>query len=309
MQRSDPSIGPPAATDPRAVTEPAPAKDDDVILNPRRSPRLRLCCSSRITSDGRSWNAHTEDVGPRGCQVVSNLPVPVGASVQLVLSTTDVADLSVSGAVAWASSAAPFRMGIAFAEQHAGATSRWFEDLVTAGRGHCIERYVRGIPADATLYLGAPPRFCPDFTPDEAAIILAIGAGLPAGDLRDRFQASWSQSRHALFSLITRHLVTTSPAAAVPVARWRVFREYLAALTLERRRRAEPPPPASARSRPADAQARYDAALVLIANGRISSAIETLREGLARAPGDSEIAAALFRAAMGHTGTSPPRGR
>ncbi|HEY6002651.1 MAG TPA: PilZ domain-containing protein [Anaeromyxobacter sp.] len=307
MQRNEPGTPPPAIDD-RAACD-APPPKEDVLLNPRRSPRLRLCCPTRLASGGRTWNAHTEDVGPRGCQVVSNFPVPVGASVQLVLSTTGMADLSVSGTVVWASPAAPFRVGVAFAEQHAGATSRWFDDLVSTGAGRCLERYVRGIPADAVLLLGPPPRFCPDFTPDEAAILVAVGSGLRAGDLRDRFQRTWSQSRHALFSLITRRLLTTSPAEAVPVARWQAFGDYLAALDAEWRRRADPPAPPQVRGRPADAQALYDAALALIASGQLSPAIGLLREGLARAPGDPEISATLLRAAVGETGTSAPRGR
>jgi hypothetical protein len=309
MQRNEPDTRPAAIEDRPACD--AETANDDVILNPRRSPRLRLCCPTRLATGGRTWNAHTEDVGPRGCQLVSNFPVPVGASVQLVLSTTGMADLSVPGTVVWASPAAPFRVGVAFAEHHAGATSRWFDDLVSTGAARCLERYVRGIPADAVLLLGAPPRFCPDFTRDEAAILVAIGTGLRAGELRDRFERTWGQSRHALFSLITRRLLTTSPAEAVPVARWQPFGEYLAALAAEWRRTAEPPAPAPApvRRRPADAQALYDAALTLLASGQSSPAIELLRQALARAPGDPEIGAALLRAATAETGTSPPRSR
>jgi hypothetical protein len=139
MQRSDPSNREPGRTEQRGVEEPAAAKDD-VILNPRRSPRLRVCCASQLTSGGRTWTAHTEDVGPRGCQLVSSLPVPVGAPVDLVLSSTSVADLAVSGSVVWASPAPPFRVGVAFSERHAGATSRWFDDLVSTGGAPRVER-------------------------------------------------------------------------------------------------------------------------------------------------------------------------
>ena len=284
--------------DARAVNDPSPPTD---IVNPRRSPRLRLCCPATVSSGGRAWKAHTEDVGPGGCQIVSTSSAPAGASVHLLMSSTAVADLSVSGTVVWASPAAPFRMGIAFSEQHAGVTSRWFDDLLRAGAGHTIDPFIRAIPAETMIFLGAPPRFCPDFTPDEAAIVLSLETGLRAGELRGRFRSSWSRVQHALFSLIARRVVTTSRADAVPVARWRVFHEYLLALTADRPPAPAAPIPVPAPARAPEAQSLYDAALVLIADGQLSSAILTLRAALARAPRDMEIASALVRAAMADT--------
>jgi hypothetical protein len=282
-----------------------PTHGADDIFNPRRAPRLRVCCPVRVTSGTRTWPAHTEDVGPRGCQLVSPTPLEVGADVQLVVSSTASADLSVPGEVVWATPHAPFRLGVAFAPRHAGATSRWFDDLVRAGAGPRADRYVPAIPADATVYLGAPPRFCPDFTPEEAAVVLAVGAGLRAGELRERFAATWSRTRHALFSLAARNLVTTSRTEAVPAARWRPFQEHLTALAAEWERLVAPAAP---QPRPPDAQALYEDALVLVANGRVSSAIQALRAGLAIAPGDADIAAALFRVAWGRTGATPHGG-
>jgi hypothetical protein len=289
----------------RAMSGGAPDAEDDHVLNPRRAPRLRLSCRCRVSTPERTWEAETEDVGPRGCQLVSKLPLPLGAPVQLVLSAPGGADLSVSGEVVWASPAEPFRAGVAFATRHAGATSRWFDDVVRTGAGYRAERWIRAIPARATVYLGAPPRFCPDFTPAEAAVVLAIGAGLPAGELRDRFAATWRETRHALFSLVARNLVTLSAQEAVPVGRWRSSQCHLATLAQEWRRREEAdaaPPPASpepARARPASAQALYEDAMVLVANGRTSSAIQALRSALALAPGDAVVAAALLRVACG----------
>jgi hypothetical protein len=287
-----------------AARAPSPAEHDH-ILNPRRASRLRLRCLSRVTSGERTWDAETEDVGARGCQLVSSLAVPVGEVVQLVLSVAGTADLTVSGEVVWASASAPFRLGVAFAPHHAGATSRWFDDVARTGVGFRAERYVRDIPARATVFLRAPPQFCPDYTPAEAAVLVAIGAGLSAGALRDRFRTTWAETRHALFSLVARNIVTTSAREAVPLARWRGCQEHLEALAAEWRHQ-EDPAAEPARARPAPAQTLYEDAMVLVASGRSSSAIQALRSALAFAPGDPGIAAALLRIACNREHEAPP---
>jgi len=280
--------------------------DADVILNPRRCPRVRLCCPSRLSAGEAFWSVTTEDLGPRGCQLVSERSVASGRGVHLVVSAPGMTgELSVAGTVVWASPAAPYRLGVAFSERHAGVTSRWFEDLLRCRPDLHVARYVRGIPAGATLRVCAPPRFLPDFTADEAALLLEIGAGLRAGELRERFQATWSQARHALFSLVARRLVTTTVAESVPVARWHAFHAHLGALAAEARRRGGALSPAGARARPEDAQELYQAALSEIAGGRPAAALVSLRRALVRAPGDAEIAATLVRVALGRAGANP----
>ena len=66
----------------------------------------------------------------------------------------------------------------------------------------------------APLAPSAPPtEFEPRLSSDEAEVLLAIGAGAAAGELRDRFAARWADGPvHALFSLLgRRYLVPGGP--------------------------------------------------------------------------------------------------
>jgi PilZ domain-containing protein len=106
----------------------------------RRFPRLRARCRVELRDRFGTWSAETEDLGPRGCRVVTPRPQTVGALVRLsVRSDLVAAPLEVTGQVVWATSDRPARAGISFAggapAPGAFAPGAWFEELSAAERG------------------------------------------------------------------------------------------------------------------------------------------------------------------------------
>src|SRR5512142_900440 len=104
----------------------------DFVFNPRRSPRAPVRCRAEVTgTDGERWVTETEDVGPRGCQIVAPHRRPLKESLLLHISAEGVArTLRVGGKVAWISAAEPWRLGVAFVEQDAAVATDWFDGLV-----------------------------------------------------------------------------------------------------------------------------------------------------------------------------------
>jgi hypothetical protein len=103
----------------------------------RRFPRLRARCRVRVRDRYGVWDAETEDVGPRGCRIVTGRPQTVGALLGLTLESESVRDaLEVTGQVVWAVRDGLSRAGISFA----GSASRpgapgpgaWFAALAAA---------------------------------------------------------------------------------------------------------------------------------------------------------------------------------
>ncbi|HSM92653.1 MAG TPA: PilZ domain-containing protein [Anaeromyxobacteraceae bacterium] len=223
----------------------------DFVFNPRRAPRAPVRCRAEIAgTDGERWVTETEDVGPRGCQIVAPRRRPLGERLQISVSADGLArKLRVDGKVAWVSAAEPWRHGVAFAESDARAAVEWYEALVA--KTPALAAY-RGVPErlslDATLFLGPPPRLV-DFTNEEVQVLRCVGTGISVGDLRQRLGAIWGRAQHALFSLIVRrHVVLARGASVLPNA----WKEILSALEttlavedLERSSRKRPltPPP------------------------------------------------------------------
>src|SRR5512138_780679 len=139
------------------------------IENPRRAPRAPVRCHTAVVFQGGSFECETEDIGSRGCQLVSPRFMRKGDAVQLTVSSEKVADpLRAAGHVAWVSAQAPFRIGIAFDEPSVRDGTRWFEKVVAAYPGLAgFHRVPDRIAGDAMVYLGPPPRFLLDFSADE----------------------------------------------------------------------------------------------------------------------------------------------
>lgn len=103
----------------------------------RRFPRLLARCQVRIRDRFGVWDAETEDVGPRGCRIVTARPQTVGTLVSLRLESERMPEpLQVTGQIVWTRAERPIRAGVSFA----GGTSRpdeitpaaWFDGILAA---------------------------------------------------------------------------------------------------------------------------------------------------------------------------------
>jgi PilZ domain-containing protein len=205
------------------------------IVNPRRAPRAPAHCRVTVVCAAGTFEATTEDFGPRGCQLVAPGPLAKGDGLELTIASEGMpAPLRMPGVVAWASAQAPYRAGVAFDEALLSIATRWFEGLVAATPGlGTYQRVPDRIPSDASVYLGPPPRFLLDFTVEEAALLRAIGSGVRLDELQARMRADWPEAQRALFSLMARHLVTLARGqAAHPYAWKRILAEIEAALAV-----------------------------------------------------------------------------
>jgi hypothetical protein len=126
--------------------------------NVRRFPRLRARCTVLVRDRYGVWQAETEDVGPRGCRIVTPRSQTVGTLVGLTVESAAVPDrLEVTGQIVWAVRDRPSRAGISFT----GAASRpgapgpaaWFAVLAAA------ERAVEAIETASPLEPPSPDGF------------------------------------------------------------------------------------------------------------------------------------------------------
>jgi hypothetical protein len=240
----------------------------DFVFNPRRAPRAPVRCRAEVASaSGARWSTETEDVGPRGCQIVAPARLPQGEPLSLVITTEGFSrSLRVGGTVAWASGSEPWRLGISYVESDSAVARDWYDALVA--KNPALAAY-RGVPerisVDATLFLGPPPKLVMDFTNDEIQILRCIGSGLSVGELRHRLKDIWNRAQHALFSLIVRrHLVLSRGASVLPASWKQILVDLEATLAAEELERSSPraptpppvqpaPPPPPPRPQPIDA--------------------------------------------------------
>jgi hypothetical protein len=194
-----------------------------LIQNPRRSPRAPVRCEARIASeDGGFWASATSDYGPRGCRVVSPLPLAPGARVSVQLANERVAGtVELAGRVAWTTREPPGHIGITFEAGSFDAAGGFFDHLAAAYPG--MDPYGRApdrIPEDAPLAPAPPPPFKPLLTESEAKLIDGIGAGAPAAALRAIFRADFELAARALFALLGRRYLVIGPPDPAAAAAW-----------------------------------------------------------------------------------------
>lgn len=231
----------------------------EFIVNPRRAPRAPARCRAAVVSTQGWFEAETEDIGSMGCQLVSPRFVRKGDLVRLDVTNPKVAEsMKVSGRVAWVSPQAPWRVGIAFDDGSREAAARWFDALVAAHPGLGGYRRVPDrIRADATVYLGPPPRFLLDFTADEAMLLRQIASGARLDELMVRLRDRWPVAQRALFSLVARQAITFQRGQAVHPDSWKkILSDVEASLAVEALGKepaplvAPPPPPPAPRAPP-----------------------------------------------------------
>jgi hypothetical protein len=204
----------------------------DFVFNPRRGPRASMRCRADVTAtNGARWTSETEDIGPKGCQIVAPGRLARGDSLLLLVTAEGLSrSLRVGGTIAWISPSEPWRLGIAFAEQDGAVATAWFDSLVA--KNPALAAY-RGIPdrisVDATVFLGPPPRLVMDFTGDEIQILRCVGSGISVGEIRVRLKDIWDRAQHSLFSLLVRRHLVLSRGASVLPATWKEILTHLEA--------------------------------------------------------------------------------
>src|SRR5512142_3565866 len=95
------------------------------VLNPRRAPRIPARCPVEIRHRCSSWRAETEDVGPRGLQLVTPRLVAPGREVRLAVDVGGLRRrIHGTGKVVWTRAESPSRLGLSF--QPDLTDRRWF---------------------------------------------------------------------------------------------------------------------------------------------------------------------------------------
>ena len=271
------------------------------VLNPRRAPRVPHRCSVEVRDRFTSWVAVTEDLGPRGCQLVTPRLAAPGRELSLTIRCDAIGRaVRAAGRVAWARTLEPARIGVEF--QPGRTEAGWFEallrssPLVARRLEACPDRLAR----TATLYLGDLPRFAAAFSAEEVAVLRRIGRGLTVEELSRGLGTAFPRVCGSLFALLSRGLLTLLPGEACPPDCWRRVLEA-AERSLQAAGTLLPGPttpgPAGAPGRSAAAQALFDESVGHLTTGRFELAVARLREARELAPRDPMIAGALERLA------------
>jgi hypothetical protein len=270
------------------------------ILDPRRAPRVPARCQVEIRDRFASWRAETEDLGPRGCQLVTPRLAARGRELALAIRCEPIGrTIRASGRVVWSRAVEPSRLGV---ELLPGRTDLgWFDQLLRADpaaarAGRRPDRLLRA----ATLFLGPPPRLVADFSAGEVAVLKEIGAGRTVDALSRRLGSAFEGVRGALFSLLARRHVVLAREEATAPERWgALLEEAERSLAAEGIRLPSPAPlaPPGLPIRSPAAQALYDEGMGHLGAGRIEVAVARLREAQALAPGDPLIEGTLQRLA------------
>jgi hypothetical protein len=218
----------------------------EYVVNPRRSPRAPVRCSARVVTAQGPLEAETEDLSAHGVQIVCPRELRRGDSVRVTLTHKALKEpLEVAGRVSWASPQEPWRAGIGFDDGSLRAAKRWYERLVQASPGlPSFDRVPERIAFDASVFLGAPPRFVLDFSPDEAVVLRAIGSGSTLDDLRVKLRDRWVPCQRAIFSLLSRSHVTLQRGEGVHPNTWqRILAELETSQALAELGSGATPPP------------------------------------------------------------------
>ncbi len=175
------------------------------IENPRRGPRLGVRCDARVAlRSGGFVIACTADVGPGGCGV-ADAPGQLIPGERVFFEVEHAGErFRFAGRVAWSSSEAPWRAGVAFDEGSRHAAAALYERIAAAHPAST--RPVERIPEDAILARTPLPGAVPAVpsVPREAEILLAVGPGMEARALRDRLGSEWGEYVNAVFALLER---------------------------------------------------------------------------------------------------------
>jgi hypothetical protein len=184
------------------------------IENPRRAPRLPVRCDARIAlRSGGFFISCTWDVSPGGCGVAA-APSRVAPGERVFFEVDhEGVRYRFTGSVAWSSTEAPWRAGIAFDQASLATAAELFGRISEAHPE--ASRGVDRIPEDAVLARTPVPGTLPTL-PRQAEILLAIGSGVEARALRERLGTDWDRSVNAVFALLESGAIEASAPASTP---------------------------------------------------------------------------------------------
>ncbi|HEU4386053.1 MAG TPA: PilZ domain-containing protein [Anaeromyxobacteraceae bacterium] len=197
------------------------------ISNPRQAPRVPARLRVEMLHRGIDFRAETEDVGPKGCLVVSPKPLDPGAWVRLMLEADRLPEkLRVTGRVAWATQPARYRGGVAFAEMQVERNQdpfAWFDRLMQTSPGLVpLTRHVPDrLPLDTPLYLLPPPRFNLDLSVTELGLVAGMRNGTSVEKLLQRLPQERKNEGRLIFALLARRVLTLAAREACDPMLWR----------------------------------------------------------------------------------------
>jgi PilZ domain-containing protein len=194
---------------------------EELILNPRRSPRGAARCQARVVLEGGvAFASPAENLGPGGCQLVTSRRCAVGDELSMEIVNGRLRGaLSVRGRVVWATPRPPYRIGIAFVEGLAAADD-FYRRLAEAYPGLERSSAPDHLSLDTILYLGHAPHVDPQLTPADTALLREIGPGVALREFRARLGDRFHAVRGLLFSLIGRRLIVIERTRAGPPGAW-----------------------------------------------------------------------------------------
>lgn len=193
----------------------------DFISNPRKALRVPLCCVAHLAVGGTQIEGHTEDVGARGCRVVTALRIEPNTTVGLALDASGAtATLRVEARVVWTAANGAWHHGLSYEVNDRPAADGWF-DALAAARPELLffDRVPDRVSVTARVYVAAPQ---PGPVSDEEVTVLRLACSQPTvADLRERLGVDWSRAQRALFALLSRGVITLDPSQAQDPAGWR----------------------------------------------------------------------------------------
>jgi hypothetical protein len=196
---------------------------DAFIENPRRAPRAPVRCEARVAlRDGGFWAGPIRDLGPRGCQLLTPVPLAPGSRLFVELANERVkGPFQLSGRIAWSSRTEPWRSGVAFDDPSGRTSTQLFEQLAEAYPGlDAHKRAPDRIPVDAPLAPAPPPAVHPELLAEEVTVLRAVGAGLTAAALREKLSPRWEASVNNMFALLGRGFLVIGPPDAAAAEAW-----------------------------------------------------------------------------------------
>lgn len=252
------------------------------VLNPRRTPRVRVQYSVELRHRFSSWTGQTEDLGPAGCQIVTPLLLSRGRELRVNVRALELGRVvKLQGHVVWTRPEARARIGVAFAPTRHGDT--WFDELLAAtpAAARSVARTPERLSGSARLHLGEPPHHPEDFTADEHAVLRAAAGGLTVDAFARALGSPFDRTRGALFSLLGRRFVVLDFSSSVAPHRWRNVIGDVARAWNDRGERGP-----QQGGRAYSAQRLYDEGIAHLDAGRLKLAVQLFREALENEPAD-----------------------
>ena len=232
------------------------------IENQRRAPRVRVRLRATITHVGDFFEGETEDISAHGCLLRANRPLVPGAPLRVYLRGDEAHEpLTVAGEVAWSRGG---RGGVVFRPRPTAARATpetWFEGLLRErpDLAVALAQVPTRLERSATLVHVAGE--AAELSFDELAVALAADSGRSVEEILAGSGLPEERASRAIFALLGKGVLALGASEAPP--------------------------------RDVEAQAILDRARAAAGAGRYGEAVPLLRQALALAPRDVEIAQLL----------------